>query len=181
MKRVLTQWGVGAFLAVLLVGCAATPPRWQYDVGGKRVEQKRYARYFAVDYMTRFVHRAYYKVEKPLPGVLSDDQRQYISRNGQPDYRRRPFRSREGERVEEWAYLAQDKLVQFVKGHVVYEGEVTDMEKTLIRLGYPEGCILGQREPGVEGVTFVYRTPADLQSEIYVFANGKLVFRQVQR
>jgi len=168
--------------AAFLLACApGTAPRWRYDESGTPRQYKRYARNIAVDYFSRFRRTAYEKVEKPLGEFLSDEQRRWISEHGQPDYRRRPFRSRNGEKVDEWIYLAQNKLVQFVNGHVVYEGPVTDMERIMIRLGYPSGVVLGQSEPGIERMTFIYNRPFDLEHEVYSFANGKLIFRQVQR
>jgi len=83
--------------------------------------------------------------------------------------------------VEEWLRLTSNRLVQFVKGRVVYEGEVTDLERTMVTYGYPRSCLVGQSEPGVERWTFIYSRPFDLEREVFSFANGKLVYRQTQR
>ena len=167
---------------VLLFSCApGTPPRWHYDPVGQSHQYKRYAQHMAVDYFSRFRRVAYVQVSRPLEEFLSEEQREWISRNGQPDYRRRPFRSRQGEKVDEWVYLAQNRLVQFVRGGVVYEGEVTDMEQTMIRLGYPRACIVSQTEPEIERLTFIYSRPFDLERRLFSFSNGKLILRQTQR
>ena len=182
MSRSTGRLGALLVLAATAFACAAgSPPRWRYDAEGKPVQYKRYPRHIAVDYFTRFRRTAYVKVEQPLERLLSDEQRRWISDNGQPDYCRRPFRSRLGERVEEWVYLTKNKLVQFVRGRVVFEGDVTDLEQTMIRYGYPRGAIIGQAEPGVERFTFVYGRPFDLEREVFSFADGKLLFSQTQR
>lgn len=174
--------GAVAALAVFLFSCAAgTPPRWRYDADGQPRQYKRYAKHMAVDYFSRFRRVAYVKVNQPLEAFLSEEQRQWISHYGQPDYRRRPFRSREGEKVEEWIYLAHNKLVQFVQDRLVYEGEVTDLERTMIRFGYPQGCLIGQTEPGIERLTLIYSRPFDLERKVFSFSDGKLIVRQTQR
>jgi len=181
MSRAITRAAVMA-VAVLLFSCAiGKPPRWDYGVLGRPAEYKRYPRNIAVDYMSRFRRLAYRKVEHPIKDFLTDEQRQWVGKNGQPEYRRRVFRSREGERVDEWVYLKKNKLVQFVQGHVVYQGEVTDLEVTMIRLGYPRNVMMGQVEPGMERLTFIYSRPIDLEREVFSFSNGKLVYRQTQR
>lgn len=179
-----TEGRLGVLLVVAAFGCACatgSPPRWRYDADGQPQQYKRYPRHIAVDYFSRFRRTAYVKVEQPLERFLSDEQRAWISDNGQPDYCRRPFRSRLKERVEEWIYLPQNKLVQFVQGHVVYEGEVTDLERVMIRYGYPRGAIVGQMEPTLERFTFVYSRPLDLEREVFSFSDGKIIFRQTQR
>jgi hypothetical protein len=156
-------------------------PRWRYDQSGQPKAYKRYARNFAVDYRTRFRRIAYVKVTEPLAETLSAEQRGVISQHGQPEYVRRPFVSRNDDRVEEWLYLSQNRLVQFVHGRIVYEGEVTDVERTMVRYGYPRRALLQQVEPQIERLTFIYSRPFDREREVFAFANGKLLFRQTQR
>jgi len=182
MTSAITKACLPLVLATWLFSCAAgTAPQWKYDSNGKPTQYKRYPRNMAVDYFTRFRRVAYLKVTHPVEHFLSDDQRKWLGKYGQPDYTRRPFRSRQGEQVEEWIYLKKNKLVQFIGGHVAYDGEVTDMEKTMITFGYPRGCLIAQDEPAVERFTFVYRRPFDLEREVFDFANGKLIFRQTMR
>lgn len=181
MNRAIGRTAVTT-VAVLLFSCAiGKPPRWDYGSAGRPAEYKRYPRNIAVDYVTRFRRLAYRKVDHPIKDFLTDEQRQWVGKNGQPEYRRRVFRSREGERVDEWLYLKKNKLVQFVQGHIVYQGEATELERTMLRLGYPQIVTVGQVEPGVERLTFVYKRPLDLEREVFSFANGRLVFRQTQR
>ena len=181
MTKTLWKMAALSFAAFALSCSTGAAPRWTYDAKGRPAQYKRYPRNIAVDYFTRWRRVAYDKVEQPLEDFLSEEQRALIGKNGQPDYRRRPFGSREGERVEEWVYFKKNRLVQFVGGHVVYEGEVTDMERTMITLGYPSYCQIGQAEPGVETWTFVYKRPFNLEREVFTFANGKLTFRQTMR
>jgi hypothetical protein len=181
------NWTTGRLLVVLMLGVLfvscrmGMPPRWRYDATGQPKAYKRYARNLAVDYRTRFRRIAYVKVKAPLAENLSAEQRAFISQHGQPEYVRLPFRSRNDDRVEEWLYLSQNRLVQFVHGHVVYEGEVTDVEQTMVRYGYPRRALLLQVEPEIERWTFVYSRPFDREREVFAFANGRLLFRQTQR
>ena len=176
--RLICAATTAAFLAACAPGFA---PRWRYDREGQPAYYKRYPRNIAVDYFTRFRRAAYFKVTKPIEDFLTDEQRLWVSRNGQPEYRRRRFLSREGEWVDEWVNVSQNKMVQFTRGRVVYEGDVTDLEKTMITYGYPRGVLVQQAEPEVEFWTFVYSRPFDLERELFCFANGKLVYRQTQR
>lgn len=180
-----TMVGKALMLTVAAAGlfsCAAgTTPRWEYDRAGKPVQYKRYPRHFAVDYFSRFRRVAYVKLTKPLDELVSADQRAWLKKYGQPDYYRRPFGSRAREKVQEWIYLKRNKMVQFVGGHVVYDGEVTDLEKTMLTYGYPRSVLVRQAEPGVERLTFVYSRPFGLEYEVFDFANGQVVFRQTMR
>ncbi|MCX8037058.1 MAG: hypothetical protein N3D11_08455 [Candidatus Sumerlaeia bacterium] len=169
-------------ISMLLASCkAGTAPRWTYDSSGQPAVYKRYPRHMAVDYVNRFRRTAYLPVKQPITEYLSDEQRRWISEYGQPDYRRRLFRERNGEKVDEWIYLAQNKVVQFIHGRVVYEGPVTDLEKTLIRLGYPSGCSISQNEPSVERFNLTYGRFFDLEREVISLAGDQIVFRQKMR
>ena len=180
MARTIRLTALASFAALVLLGCM-NAPRWRYDQTGAAREYKRYARNIAVDYFTRFSRKAYDPVTRPIADFLTDEQRDYVEKQGQPDYRRRPFQSRLDEEVDEWIYLEQNRMVQFVRGYRVYEGEVTDLERIMIRYGYPRGVIMGQVEPGIERFTLVYGRPWDLEREVFSFADGKLVFSQTLR
>jgi len=182
MSRTIGKAAATLALVVFVLACASgKAPRWNYDTEGRPSQYKRYPRNIQVDYASKFRRVAYKKVTRPIESFLTDEQRQWVGKHSQPDYRRRSFWSRESERVDEWIYLTQNILVQFVQGHVAYEGEVTDVERIMITHGYPRGCIIGQSEPGTEQWTFVYSRPFDLEREVYSFANGKLLFRQTLR
>ena len=182
MKSVIKAAVGLAALALVAGACApGVAPRWNYGGENPPSQYKRYPRNWAVDYFTRFRRVAFVKVTRPLEDFLSDDQRKWISDHGQPDYRQRTFLSRESEWVDAWAYLAKERLVQFVRGRVVYEGPLTDLERTMITYGYPRGVLFTQAEPDTEFVTFVYSRPFDLEREVFAFANGKMLFRQTQR
>lgn len=167
-------------IAGLMLACSRAP-RWKYDDAGVPHEYKRYAQNLEVNYFTRFRKTAYRPVKKPIDEFLSDEQRQYISDNGQPDYQRYPFKSRLGEEVEEWAYLEKNKLVQFINGRIVYRGQVTDLERVMIRYGYPKVAMIGQLDPKIERFTYVYAKPWDRQRVVYSFANGKIIYYQTLR
>ena len=94
------------------------------------------------------------------------------------DYLRRTFRSARGDLVKEWAYLAQGKIFQFVRRQLVYEGELTDLEKTLIQYGYPNFVFAEQLEHDFKRLTFKYKSIFGLRTQIFSFADGRLCYSQ---
>lgn len=185
MNRIVLRFGWALLAsAVLLLGCAGgMAPRWRYDEQGEPHESKRYPRHLAVDFRTRFLTQAYSPVKprEPIHEFLTEPQREILLEYGQPEYVRRPFTSRLGETVDEWIYLAQNQMFQFVRGRVVYQGEVSDLERTMIRRGYPTEALMWQADPGIERLLLVYGAPWDLRREVYTFANGRLLFSQKTR
>jgi hypothetical protein len=163
----------------MLVGCAFnTRPMFDYMEDGEQVQIKRIARHQSIDYFHRWRRTAYVKNTGELHWLLSQDQKEIIAEYSQPDYLRRTFRSTRGDRVKEWAYVAQGKIFQFVRRQLVYEGELTDLEKTLIQYGYPKFVFAEQLEPDITRLTFIYESIFGLRRQIFSFANGRLCYSQ---
>lgn len=134
-----------------------TRPQLIYHADGDRTTFKRYERYPQRD----FFHHCFRKVYG-VPGenfrAASPDQEVLLEEWGPPDYVRRRFESNEDERVDEWAYLDEFRIFQFVKGEIVYEGPLTDYEQTLMRYGFPDRMSTLINEQGRVVHAFVYKS-----------------------
>ena len=164
-----------AFLCALLVGCASGRLRTFYDETGKPEPFKRRAYHSSVDYIHRFTPHAYDHWGSFSAVGLSADQKTALVDHGTPDYARDPFRSQFAERTEEWVYLDESLLLQFVGGVKVYEGPVTKLEQILIERGYPRFASItdGVDEPCM--TTFIYKHWIGGRIQIYTFADGQLL------
>jgi len=151
---------------------------FDYMEDGEQVQIKRIAKHQSIDYFHRWRRTAYVKNTGELHWLLSQDQKEIIAEYSQPDYLRRTFRSTRGDRVKEWAYVAQGKIFQFVRRQLVYEGELTDLEKTLIQYGYPNFVFAEQLEPDITRLTFIYESIFGLRRQMFSFANGRLCYSQ---
>jgi hypothetical protein len=166
-------------LAVFVLGCAMhTRPLFDYSAAGEKVMIKRRAKRPNVDYLLRWRSKAYVKNTSELKWLLSDDQKKVIEQNGQPDYIRRTFYSTRRDMVKEWVYWEKQKVFQFVRGTLVYEGPLTDLEKTLITYGYPTNCMNTQLENNINRTTFYYKSPFTVRHRIVSFSNDKIVYDQ---
>jgi len=151
---------------------------FDFTEDGEQVQIKRIARHQSIDYFHRWRRTAYVKNTGELHWLLSQDQKEIIAEYSQPDYLRRTFRSTRGDRVKEWAYVAQGKIFQFVRRQLVYEGELTDLEKTLIQYGYPNFVFAEQLESDITRLTFIYESIFGLRRQVFSFANGRLCYSQ---
>jgi len=144
MSRIASMGRMGgaaacAALVATLAGCASRTPVVVYDVAGEPIMRKRYAKRVAVDHFYRFRSTAYWSaLDSDFSRRLSLDQEKLLADLGRPDLVRRPFRSCDNERVDEWVYLQTQRLAQLVGGQLVYEGPLTDYERVLIQYGYPD-------------------------------------------
>jgi hypothetical protein len=115
------------------------------------------------------------------PLVLTRDQELIVHEFGPPEYGRR-FRSLEGERVLEWLLIDQNLMCQFVEGTLVYQGEIRDLEHTLLRHGAPAEVMYNVHSlGGNERVTFIYSKSLEPDSQYYSFSNGQLVYEDRHR
>ena len=170
--------GIG-LVVIMLVGCAFnTTLMFDYMEDGEQVQIKRIAKHQGIDYFHRWRRTAYVKNTGELHWLLSQDQKEIIAEYSQPDYLRRTFRSARGDLVKEWAYLAQGKIFQFVRRQLVFEGELTDLEKTLIQYGYPSFVFVEQLESDITRLTFIYENMFGLRRQMFSFANGRLCYSQ---
>ena len=165
--------------ALLVVGCGHVhPPRYDYDADGARVPVKRFPKNAAVDTKTRIDRVAYEEGSTFTADRLSPEQQEAYQTYGHPEYVRKPFKSTRGDFVHEWLYLRNNKLFQWVDGRKVYEGEVTDEERVLLKRGYPIHAWVELDQTGLERQIWIYRGNLDIQADIYSFSNGKMVFKE---
>lgn len=168
--------GLGLLL-VFLSGCMANhAPRFLYGPDGEKIQFKRYEKNIARDW---YYHqsRGIYDIcdAEPHDPLLSVQQVDVLTTHGKPDYVREEFPVETKEYVTEWVYVEQNKLFQFIQGELVFEGPVTDYERTLIRYGRPDYA-LGQSDPlGPRSDTFQYKGFISVERKTYRFSDGKLV------
>ncbi|MBN1517612.1 hypothetical protein JXA32_13700 [Candidatus Sumerlaeota bacterium] len=180
------HWNLLRVLAVLLTGgaltltgCAFRSPSATYGSGGKRspvlICRKRYPLHLSVDYVHRFRRQAYCLPSKRLVAKAKDDKAQYAAEWGAPDAVRRPFKSRKGEKVEEWIYLERNVMLQFIGGQLTYLGNVSDLELTLMLNGYPHQSLYWFDQPSNQNVLLTYRKPFSQNFESFYISDGALL------
>ncbi|MBN1865728.1 hypothetical protein JW916_00400 [Candidatus Sumerlaeota bacterium] len=177
-KRPFPAAPILALLALVLpvfAGCARSPlTSLEFDAEGKPVELRREAKRHSVDFLHRFRAKAYDKTTWWDVHMISDDQEAVLSENGRPDFVR-VFRSTDRERIVEWMYAEKNLLVQFRKGRQVFDGPVTDLERILLRRGYPRFYMVSRSEKGPKRQTLIYRYPLTTRIDTYSFSDGRLV------
>jgi hypothetical protein len=111
---------------------------------------------------------------------LTQDQLQVLSKWGQPDWLRGPFRTTRGDQATEWLYDRQNRIFQWVDGQLVYQGPVTDAERTMLVHGAPSQVMITHLEPNIRRETFIYRDTfrTSGREKVFSFSNGKLIFHQ---
>lgn len=163
-------------LAVALAtGCATAGPREvaTYDANGEPVLTKRLDAHPALDYRTHFVRAAY-----SHPGVVHypepAGQTAIIQEFGRPDWVR-TFTSLAGEPVQEWLYTDLGTMYQFIGGTMVYKGGIGDMERVLLRRGYPDYAIMQLSDPDMNVANFIYTPRFGVALDDYHFINGQML------
>lgn len=166
-------------------------PKYEYTDAGQAIMVKRYP-YFPAQDNCQFIKFRYVenkhgvehfercrKVKREPDEILSEQQKAVLAAWGQPDYLRGPYRSTRGDQVIEWAYHPLNRLFQFVDRTMVYQGPLTDRERTVITYGAPREVIVSQLEPNIRRETWVYR-PFFLsdRERLFSFSNGELIYSQ---
>lgn len=168
--------GLGLLL-VFFCGCMTNQaPRFLYGPDGEKVQFKRHEKNIARDWF-RHQSRKIYDVcmAEPHDPLLSVQQVDVLTTHGKPDYMRVEFPAETKEYVTEWVYVGQSKLFQFIQGELVFEGPVTDYERTLIRFGRPDYAIGQSSHVGPRSDVFQYRGILVSDIDTYRFSNGQLV------
>jgi hypothetical protein len=176
-------------LALTLGGCAfqSAPIAFRYDAAGIPKSFKRVERFPQCDYVHHFVRQAYLKTganfaPKDQTGQTSatakSDQLLTFEEWGKPDYIRKPFRSLDNERVEEWIYLDRVHIFQFIGNQLVFEGPLSDYEQVLLRKGYPDKSFQTRYETGTDEDVFIYHTMFAARLEEFHFMDGVLTQSQ---
>jgi hypothetical protein len=160
----------------LVLGCASSSrdiPRADHMHGPIPHQVRRAPNYASMTFWSHLNHEVYEPVEG-LPGDLSIDQELTIREFGQPDYWR-DFTSLEGENVTEWLNIDHGVLHQFVDGEKVFQGDIRDLEHTLLRYGAPNEVSYRILSPQIERVLFMYQPAFSRRASYFDFANGALV------
>lgn len=178
--------GILAFAFATLLACAGgcarqQAPLYNYDGEGARQMFKRVPKDLSADRIGRVDAVGYVPAEHLDPEDVSEEQRETIRQYGPPEHIRKPFTSQRGEKVDEWLYRRSNYLVQWIGGRKVYEGEVTDLEKTLLTWGYPKFGFISRDDTGIERQTWIYDDMLDASRHVFSFSNGKLVGKEGSR
>ena len=124
-------------VGLTLGGCARAKPQVAYRRSGDITTFKRYERHAERDFLHHFTRTAYRPPRASLKGSHLD-QETIIETWGRPDYVRKSFLSLQGDRIEEWLYLDRQRVMQFVKGALIFDGPLTDLEQLYLQYGYPD-------------------------------------------
>lgn len=167
-------------------------PKFDYTDDGRAIMIKRYP-FFPTQDVCMYIKYRYVdnkhgiehfvkccKLKREPGDILSEDQKAILKEWGQPDYMRGPYKSTRGEsNVTEWAYHPLNHLFQFVDDEMVYEGPLTDQERTALVHGAPREAIISQLEPNIRRETWIYR-PFFLhgREKLFSFTNGRLTYSQ---
>jgi hypothetical protein len=163
-------------VAVVLSGCfAGQRPYFDYGPTGVEIQVKRTARYPQRDLKIRYRRTAYVHNIRENVRANSIKQQEILEKYGQPDYVRLPYKSVRGDRVHEWAYLEENKLFQFVKQVLVYEGELSDKDRVLIQRGYPDKALRQEDFLGNRRETFIYENEFDTDRQYYSFTDDNMI------
>ena len=168
-------------------------PKFEYTDDGQAIMLKRHP-YFQGQTFPNYIRYKFVenkggighvdpcaKLQRRPEEILSEEQRSILREWGQPDYLRGPYKSDRGEHVVEWAYHPLNRIFQFVDRKMVYEGPLTDQDRTMITYGEPKEVQLVILEPNIRRETWIYR-PTFIRGHemLFSFANGKLIVRQQQ-
>ena len=167
--------------ALLFAGCGSLNRVPRYDVPEPMAIEtfKRQTKYPAQDFRHTFRKDAFRQVNRPISGRLSESQEDVLERHGQPDFVREGWRSTTNEIVNEWAWWDRSVVAQFVQRELVYEGELSDMDRTRIRYGNPRRVWTQQFEEGVRRDIWDYQGILyDTRGLLMTFSDEKLVTEQ---
>lgn len=138
-------------------GCATRPePGVRFHRDGSITTYKRYELFPRRDFFHRFLRKAYSPPRESDLELAVRSEARVLEQFGPPDYVRKPFRSLQGERVNEWVYLDHQRIYQFVEGDLVFDGDLTDLEQLLIRHGYPDHSVVTVSDSGLVRNMFHY-------------------------
>ncbi len=167
--------------ALFVAGCGNLNRVPRYEVPEPMHVQtfKRQTKYPAQDFLHTWRKDAFRPVNRPITQRLSSSQEDLLERHGQPDYTRRGWRSTSGELVDEWAWWDRSLVAQFVQRELVYEGELTDMDRARIQYGNPRRAWSQQYEEGVRRDIWDYQGIIyDTRGLLLTFSNEELVTQQ---
>ncbi|MGI8908441.1 MAG: hypothetical protein ACR2IE_18355 [Candidatus Sumerlaeaceae bacterium] len=175
------------------------PPKFEYTEDGRPIMVKRFPylseRGYSPEKKFRYLENmdgaeAMMAYLQTYPGpkkgatqcrALSEQQRKILREWGEPDYIRGPYKSTRNDFIIEWAYTQSNRFFQFADAKMVYEGPLTDQERTGITYGVPRDVMVDILEPNIRRETWIYRPYFVFgtgRERVFSFANGKLVYQQ---
>lgn len=188
--------GLGALLLGLVLvisGCSSSPKvidpskRSGFDLG----EFKRYEKHMQRDFIHHFSRKVYEEPSKRRMrknrnerllveglGLQLSDRAELLDELGDPSLVRKKFKSREGEKVEEWVFRDAAEVAQFIDGQLAYRGPLTDLEGLLIIHGYPNTYNRSQYIPDGEIQIFIYQSVFSPNARTYHLVNDILASKQ---
>ncbi|CAN5173039.1 hypothetical protein BH09SUM1_BH09SUM1_22740 [soil metagenome] len=181
MRKIFLCLALLAGVVAAAAGCGNKNrvPRYNVEKPLEITPFKRQTKHDNVDYLYQWKAKAYSPVSSPIRKRLSESEQDVLARHGQPDWVRKRFQSLADEQVDEWAWWDRSVICQFVQGELVYEGELTDMDRTRIRYGYPRRAWSETYEAGVQRDIWDYQGMVfDNDGQILTFSNEKLVTQQ---
>ena len=180
LRRIVPIFGV-FLLAVILAGCSTNRlPRLNW-ASGEPEQFRRFTGRPAVDYIHRWDHAAFDKVEAHQDDLLTGDKAGVLERHGQPDYLRENVGARRDETFTEWAYWDRNILCQFIQNDLVFEGPLLDSDRCLIERGYPSTAYFQQYEEGPAREIWIYESLFEKGEWSISFSNGERVYQSDHR
>ncbi len=176
MIRFLSAFLLIAALA-LSAGCGNLNrvPRYDVDSTLMPAQFKRFATYDEQDFINRFRAEAYKQRTGEIEEPLSADQRDVLDRHGMPEYVRLRFKAESNELVDQWAFWDRGVTCQFVQGQLVYEGELSEMDRYLIKHGYPQKATYSAPVTGMRRDFFYYTGVFQTPRHQATFTNERLI------
>lgn len=171
------------------------PPKFNYTQQGQPVMEKRFAyletRMFSPLKKFRYLENmggaeAMMAGLQTYPGgkqcrPMSEQQRKILREWGEPDYIRGPYKSTRNDFIIDWAYIQSNRIFQFADTQMVYEGPLTDQDRTAITYGIPQETMINYLEPNIKRETWIYR-PVFMsgigRERLFSFSNGEMVYHQ---
>ena len=169
-----------ALLAALAIAAACSRGELrriaQVDDSGNPIQVKRMDRHPEFDYWYHWSRTAYRHpaaLHFPQPAVQATILEQW----GDPAWVR-TFHSLDNEEVSEWLYPDLDEMFQFVGDSLVYQAPIGDVERVLLRRGFPDMATVmtndGERSVEVYYYTPLFGPPFGVPLEDFHFNNGQL-------
>ena len=168
------------FLGLSLAGCVFlrepySKADFNYNGDGQPVSYKRYERHPERDFFHHWFRTVYHRPSESELSDASADQEAVLQEWGDPEFIRAPFSSIEDQVIYEWVYTNKAHVFQFHRGHLVFEGPLTDYEQILMRRGYPDNARAFHTESAPRSDVFVYSNLFNPGLENYKFSEGNLV------
>lgn len=177
-RHKLISWILILAAGLFMAGCAMGPDPlfMKYDEDANPVMTKRLRNHVTRDYLVHPFRKAYKENHGTGPHfLLSPDETRVKEEYGPPDYLSPAYLSRKGDWVKEWLYWKEGIMFQFVRGHLVFEGPLSDKERVLVQYGYPDDTKIYELGEGMERQNFYYHSFLGKTRMTFLFKNGTII------